>query len=119
MKWDKVDRRGDATTIEGRLYQRLRHLVALRQNCAALADGDMEVIETGNDHVFGFVRSYDGERVAVLANFTEQPQSIEAYRVRQHGFTQDCLDLVTNSEIVFEYTLTLEPFQARCLSTKK
>lgn len=119
MKWDKADRRGDATTIEGRLYQRLRHLIALRQNCAALADGDAEVIETGNDHVFGFVRSYDGERVAVLANFTEQPQSVEAYHVRQHGFTQDCLDLVTNSEIAFAHTLTLEPFQVWCLSAKK
>ena len=30
MKWDKADRRGDATTIEGRLYQRLRKLIDLR-----------------------------------------------------------------------------------------
>src|SRR5512139_4136550 len=79
MKWDKADRRGNVTTIEGRLYQRLRKLVDLRQNCTALADGEMEVIETGSDRVFGFVRAQAGERVAVLANFTEQPQSIEAY----------------------------------------
>jgi amylosucrase len=119
MKWDKAGRRGDATTIEGRLYQRLRHLIALRQNCAALADGEMEVIETGSDHVFGFVRAHAGERVAVLANFTEQPQSIEAYRIRQHGFTQDCVDLVTGSNVAPEHTLNLEPFQLWCLSVKK
>ncbi len=119
MKWDRADRRADATTIEGRLYQRLRRLIELRQHCAALADGELEVIDTGSEHVFGFVRSHGGERVAVLTNFTEQPQSIEAYRLRQQGFTPDCVDLVTESTIVPEHTLTLEPFQLWCLSVKK
>jgi hypothetical protein len=94
-------------------------LIDLRQQCHDLADGDMEVIETGSEHVFGFVRLHGGERVAVFTNFTEQPQTIEAYHVRQHGFTQDCVDLVTGSSIVPEHTLTLEPFQLWCLSVKK
>ena len=119
MKWDKAERRGDATTIEGQLYQRLRKLIDLRQQCRALADGDLDVIETGSDHVFGFVRSHGSERVAVLANFTEAKQTIEAYHVRQYGFTQDCVDLVTRSSILPEHTLTLEPFQLWCLSVKK
>jgi len=119
MKWDKADRRGDTTAIEGRLYQRLRQLIELRQQCAALANGDMEVIDTGSAHVFGFVRSRGGERVAVLTNFTEQPQTIAAYHVRQHGFTQECVDLVTGSTIVLEHTLTLDPFQLCCLNVKK
>jgi amylosucrase len=118
MKWAKADRRSDITAIEGRLYQRLRKLIALRQECAALAGGEMDVIETGSDHVFGFVRSNGGERVAVLANFTEQPQSIEAYHIRQHGFTQDCVDLVTKIDVAAEHTLTLEPYQLCCLSAK-
>jgi amylosucrase len=119
MKWDKANRRADPATIEGQLYQRLHKLIELRQRCAALADGELEVIETGSEHVFGFVRSHEGERVAVLTNFTEQPQTIEAYHVRQHGFTQNCVDLVTGSTIVPEQTLTLEPFQLWCLSVKK
>jgi glycosidase len=119
MKWDKADRRLDATTIEGRLYQRLRQLIDLRQQCRALTDGDMEVIDAGSEHVFGFVRSHGGERVAVLTNFTEQPQIIEAYRVRQHGFTEECIDLVTGTTVVPEHALTLEPFQVWCLSVKK
>ena len=119
MKWDKADRRGDTPAIEGRLYQRLHQLIELRQQCAALANGDMEVIDTGSAHVFGFVRSRGGERVAVLTNFTEQPQTIAAYHVRQHGFTQECVDLVTGSTIVLEHTLTLDPFQLCCLNVKK
>jgi hypothetical protein len=46
----------------------------------------MEVIETGSEHVFGFVRSHGGERVAVLTNFTEQPQTIRRIIIRA-GFT--------------------------------
>jgi hypothetical protein len=94
-------------------------LIELRKQCAALADGDMEVIETGSDHVFGFVRSHGRERVAVLTNFTEQPQTIQAYHIRQYGFTQDCIDLVTGTSIVPEHNLTLEPFQLWCLRVKK
>lgn len=119
MKWDKAERRLDAAAIEGRLYQRLRRLIELRQQCRALADGEMEVLDSGSEHVFGFVRSHGGERVAVLANFTEQPQTVDAYRVRQQGFTQTCVDLVTGTAVVPEHTLTLEPFQLWCLSVQK
>ncbi len=119
MKWDKANRRMEATPIEGRLYHRLRKLIELRRQCSALANGDMEVIETGNEHVFGFVRAHEGERAAILANFTEQPQTIEAYHIRQHGFTEECVDLVTGSTVVPEHALTLEPFQLGCLGVTK
>jgi amylosucrase len=119
MKWDKADRRATSTTIEGRLYQRLRKLIELRQTHEAVSNGEMEVIETGSEHVFGFVRAHGSERIAVLANFTEQTQTIEAFHVRQQGFTQECIDLVTGATMVPEQTLKLEPFQLCCLSVKK
>jgi hypothetical protein len=48
----------------------------------------MEVIDTGNDHVFGFVRAQGCERVAVLADFSEQLQAIAAYHLSTQGFGQ-------------------------------
>jgi amylosucrase len=119
MDWSKAAQRSDATSVEGRIYQRLQQLIDLRKRHVAIADGEMDVIDTGNQHVFGFVRSHGVERLAVLANFTEQPQHIEAYHVRQHGFTQECIDLVKGLTLVFEHTLTLEPYQIWCLSVKK
>jgi amylosucrase len=116
MKWDRADRRAAPTTIEGQLYQRLRKLIELRRQCAALADGELDVIDTGSDHVFGFVRSHGGERVAVLANFTEQPQTIAAYHVRQHGFTLGCRDRLTGETYPLEHEIALEPYQLLCLS---
>ena len=78
----------------------------------------MEVIETGSEHVFGFVRSHGGDvwLCSLTSPSSRKPSSVH---VRQHGFTQDCVDLVTGSSIVPEHTLTLEPFQLWCLSVKK
>jgi amylosucrase len=119
MDWSKAAQRSDINSVEGRIYQRLRQLIDLRKQHVAITDGDMEVIDTGNPHLFGFVRSHGGERLAMLANFSEAPQTLEAYRLRQHGFTQECIDLVTSSTIVPEHSLTLEPYQLWCLSVKK
>ena len=116
MKWNQADRRTDPAAIEGQLYQRLRRLIDLRQQHAAITDGDLDVIDTGNPQLFGFVRSHDGERLAVLANFTEAQQTMEAYRLRQQGFTQSCTDQLTGEACPLEHELTLEAYQLLCLS---
>jgi amylosucrase len=74
------------------------------------------VIDTGNPHLFGFVRSHAGERLALLANFTEAQQTLEAYRLRQHGFTRPGTDQLTGEIYRPEHELTLEPYQLLCLS---
>ena len=42
-------RRNQPETVEGRINQGLRRLIDLRKQHVALADGEMEVIPTGND----------------------------------------------------------------------
>lgn len=47
--WDKVARRHDPNTVEGRVYRRLTHLIALRKAHAAFGGtGATEFIDTGN-----------------------------------------------------------------------
>jgi glycosidase len=104
-------RRNQTETVEGRINQELRRLIDLRKQHIALADGDMEVIPTGNDHIFGYVRRYTGERLLVLANFTEQPQSVAANEVRLYGLGYTFTDLVSGQTIVLEQDLPLEPYQ--------
>ena len=116
--WTRVAQRTDSTTVAGRLYQRLHHLIKVRQQCTAVSDGDMTVIDTGNDRLFGFVRAAGSARVVVVANFSEQPQPIAAYHIRQHGFTQPCLDLLTSAPVELDHELTLEPYQLLCLTVR-
>jgi glycosidase len=104
-------RRHDANTVEGRINAELRRLIELRKQHAALADGEMEVIPTNNDHVFGYVRRYHGERVLVLANFSEQEQAISANEIRLHGLGYTFADLVCGQTITLTGDLRLEPYQ--------
>jgi amylosucrase len=91
-------------------------LIDVRRQCSAFSDGDMTVIDTGNDRLFGFVRAFDHERVGVIANFSEQPQPLATYHVRQQGFTGQCVDLLTGTSVVLDHELILEPYQLLCLS---
>jgi hypothetical protein len=50
---------------------------------------------------------------------TERPQIMAAYHLQQHGFTHECVDLLTGATFLPECDLTLEPYQLVCLSVKK
>ena len=102
--------------MEGRIYRGLRHLIAQRKACPAFAGNRMEVIDVGNDHVFGFVRTNvdaDGEaRVLVLANFSEHVQPIEANELRLYGLGYAFIDMISGDvKMISQKNLALEPYQ--------
>lgn len=109
--WQRYERRHDPTTVEGRVYQGLKRLIALRQENPAFAGHDTTVIETGNPHVFGYVRQHGGQRVLVLASFSEHPQTLSASLVRIHGLGYVFQDLVTGRTLTLDGGLPLEPYQ--------
>ena len=115
--WDRVARRDDPTTVEGRVYGGLRRLIELRRNTPALAGGALEVVDTGNEHVFGYARHHDDGRVLVLANFSEAAQTVAANTVRLHGLGYAYTDLVTGEEVTLAHDLTLDAYRLMCLAT--
>jgi len=109
---DRYARRHEPETIEGRLFARLRRLITLRGQHAALAGGNMRVIETGSQQVFGFVRqARQGPRVLVLNNFSEQAQALPARLLHAQGFSGAATDLVTEQPVALDADLLLEPLQ--------
>jgi amylosucrase len=87
MDWAAAERRGDAATVEGRLWTGLRRLIeARRATWAVHAQGLSEPVWTGNDHVFGLLREHAGERLLVLASFTPEPQAVHVAVARDRGF---------------------------------
>jgi amylosucrase len=87
MDWAAAERRGDPTTVEGRLWAGLRRLIAARGASRAVhAQGVSEPVWTGNDHVFGLLREHAGERLLVLASFTPEPQAVHAAVARDRDF---------------------------------
>lgn len=74
--WETYKKRNDKKSIEGRVFQGLKKLIDLRKKNPAFTSGDLQVINTENEHVLGFVKSYEGKQVTVLANFSESPQVV-------------------------------------------
>jgi amylosucrase len=83
--WDRALRRVDPESIEGRIYGELLHLVGIRRQTVAFALNDTEIIDTGNGHVLGYLRRYQGEQVLVLATFSEHEQAVPGEVVRRYG----------------------------------
>jgi amylosucrase len=86
MDWAAAERRADPDSVEGRLSDGLRRLVAARRATrAAHAQGAAEPLWTGNDHVFGLLREHAGERLLLLANFTPERQPIRLAVAHERG----------------------------------
>jgi amylosucrase len=109
--WDKMARRTDESSIEGQVYNRLRRLIELRQEHPVFGGGETEIIDTGNPHVFGYVRQHEGERVLILTSFTEEEQRITANDLRLHGLSYTLTDLVTGEQFSSDEDLILAPYR--------
>ena len=72
------------------------------------------MIQTGNRHVLGFVRSHGNERALLLANFSERPQTLAANLLRLHLMGYVFTDLVSGEPVPYQ-DLPLEPYQLRCI----
>lgn len=115
IDWQKMSRRQRAETVEGRIYQQLRHLIRVRRQTAGFAGQGAAVIDAGTPHVFGFVRAGAG-RLLVLANFSENPQRLDANLLRLHGMAYRFDDLISGESLTGAEAATLAPYQVRWLS---
>ncbi len=106
--WKLIACRHDPGTVEGRVYQGLRHLVEIRNNTPGLTNGQMSVVNTRNDHVFGYVRGSPVERVTVLANFSEVPQVLD---LTQLTLPRKVTDLISGWTHTLDSSLSLGPYQ--------
>ena len=102
-------------TIEGRIYNGLQSLIQLRKQTAAFAGGQLQVMNTGNPHVLGYVRACGQSSVLVFANFTESEQRISANLLRLYGLSYEFMDLMSGEAQPLK-DLDLPPFGFACLA---
>ncbi len=112
--WARAGRRGEAGTLEERVFDGLKALIATRTSEPVFSGHATEIIDCGNPHVFGFLRSADGERALVLANFSENAQVLPANLLRIYGLSYGFTNLI-NGQAVDSGELTLEPYELVCL----
>ncbi len=85
--WNQYEKRNIQNTIEGRVYQGLKKLIELRKQHSVFSGGELEIIQTENDHVLGFMRTHAGKRSVIFANFSEAPQTLASRIIEQTSVT--------------------------------
>ena len=113
--WERAPGRHDSSSVPGRIYLGLLKLIQIRQQNRAFNRAETEIIDTGNDSVFGYFRSQPEQNVLVLANFSEQEQQIVAKRLRLLGMRKLLTDIVSGKTISAVQKLVLEPYQLTIL----
>ncbi len=117
MDWQRAAQRTDQSQIAGRIYQQLRRLITLRQQTPALSGHALDILETGNEHVFGDVRRHRDSRVLALANFSERDQTIGANFLRIHALSEALTDLAAGAPVAPHTDFVLAPYQFAWLSS--
>jgi glycosidase len=112
--WAKMDRRRVANSLEGRIYLQLKQLIELRKEQAAFSGIDLDVIDTENEHILGYVRHNLEQRVLVYANFSENEQTIPGNLLRLHNLGSKLTDTISGTTIPIG-DMILEPYQFLCL----
>lgn len=112
--WEKIARRLEADTLERKIYTGLQSLIRLRQENPVFAGQEMQVINTGNPHVLGYVRLHDHQRALVFANFSEEAQTLPGNLLRLYGLGYQLTDMFSRQNFSIQ-DWTIQPLELRCL----
>jgi amylosucrase len=68
-RWKAREDLTDQDTLEWRFFHEMVKLLNLRKKLPALQNGGMEVIDTGNSHLFGYIRAFNNQEILIINNF--------------------------------------------------
>ncbi len=116
MQWEYLDELDDHIdsgdgSIRSRIFKSTQKLIALRKTLPALAGQEMKIINTSNPHILGYLRIREGHRLIVVANFSENPQSVEGNKLRTAGLGRFFEDVIRSETYVTSEPVELEPYQ--------
>lgn len=116
MNWAWAEQKGDKESIPGRMYHNLRHLIQTRQKCHQLhGSAKIKVDWLHNDKVFGLIRESQRGKLLLIANFTDQPQTVAGKRFQELGFGQTLREQLTDRIFSGWQDILLNPYEAMWL----
>lgn len=111
FNWEKAARRTQVGAIEHTLHEGFLKLSRLRANNAAIARGETEIIDPGNEAVFAYFRTTGEQSILILANFSDRPQTVPAPRLRQLGLKKVLTDIIAGQTVIAAKQLEMEAYQ--------
>ncbi len=111
MQWQWLEESNLPANERGRIYHALRRLISLRKSEPGLAGMKMELIPVECPQVFAYLRQHEGNRLVILANFSELPCELEGNRLRTAGLGRYFQDLHSGQEVNTGATVKLDAYQ--------
>lgn len=111
MRWEWLTESHEDAESRRRIFRSLKHLITLRKGLPALGGMSMELIPTDSTAVLGYLRQNDGDRLIVLANFSESDQEVSANRLRTAGLGRFFENLITGDTVATSAPVKLAPYQ--------
>jgi amylosucrase len=97
----RVRRDIDFTSMEplevdamSRVFNDTVELTRARTEMPAFGAEPMQMIDTGKTPVLAFARENEQQKVVVLANFSQHPQTVDPEHLRAHGMTDTVIDRI-------------------------
>ncbi|MEM9056779.1 MAG: alpha-amylase family glycosyl hydrolase [Pseudomonadota bacterium] len=99
LDWAAAEQRDDEQSLVARLFKQVAALIEARREAFVLhAGAATRVVATGNDRVLGVLRSSARGRLLVLANSSDQAQTVSRFELGSAGLPDGCRDLLTPDE---------------------
>ncbi|MCA9080330.1 MAG: alpha-glucosidase C-terminal domain-containing protein [Planctomycetaceae bacterium] len=116
MKWEYLEELNECLqtadcSIRTRIFTSLQRLIELRKTHPALAGQKMDLVQIANPHILAFVRIKNGNRMIVVANFSEEPQSLSGNQLRTTGLGRFFEDVISQKTYSTSDPIVLEGYQ--------
>jgi len=108
MDWEKFKMRIDPDGVEGRVYQGMQKLIAVRKMNEAFCGNELTIVPTENEHVLCFMRAYNDKRAVVFANFSEKVQTVPS-RILEQFSIYNKEQQIGRSNLPSSGKMTIEP----------
>lgn len=77
----------------------------------ALRNGGMEIIDTGNPHLFAYLRQNRNQRLLIINNFSEHEQVMRTEHLAAAGMTNRAREIFTQTTLSGEEDLALDGYR--------
>lgn len=117
IDWGKAELRHQHGSVEQRLFDGIKKMIAARKGIAAFSDfNNRELLQVDNPHLFAFLRTNPdraGESILVVGNFDDAPQYLELGKLGNRGIFEygRIKDLYSGeSPTMFKDQLVIPPY---------
>ena len=114
-RWEARDDLTDQDTLEWRFFREMVKLFRLRKEIPAFQNGGMEVISTGNPHLFGYIRKSKNQKIISINNFSDNSQKMDFATLERYGATGDVVNRLTDEVVTIDGDLLIDAYRAAWL----